>query len=221
MDLYTEILKDQEIIDRYMEVQKFELANGGWAYHNLNHVLNVCNIVKSVLTKLNYDDEFIDNALIACVLHDTGANTGKEGHTHRSYLFAKEYLERKNLKPKYLDQILEAIDIHSNGFDTDNVIALCLIFADKLDVKNNRITELGKSIIGNRQYMYVNDIRIDIKDKNLIINFSVDSEFNKKESEEYYFTSKIFKAIKSFSKCFNLNPIVLINDNEWEMFKNI
>lgn len=219
--MFQKILNDQEIIDRYKEVEKYELESGGWAYHNLDHVLNVCGTVRSLLEKLNYNEEFIDNAMVACLLHDTGANVGKEGHTHRGYLYALDYLQRKNMKPKYLGQILEAIDIHSSGFDTDNVIALCLILADKLDVKSNRITEVGKNVIGNRQYKYVRDIEIDIKDNDLIINFLIDDGFNQKEVEEFYFTPKIFKAIRSFADSFRFNPSVLINGNEWEMFKNI
>ncbi len=84
---------------------------------------------------LNYNEDLIYSTKIASILHDTGALQGKDGHAFRSYEFAKKYFEDNNINLKNQEQVLEAIKIHSDGFDTDNVIALCLILADKLDDK--------------------------------------------------------------------------------------
>ena len=63
-----------------------------------------------------------------------------------------------------MDLVLEAIRIHSDGFDTDNMIALALILADKLDVKKTRISDAGLQVIGNRQYAHMEDIYLKIEE---------------------------------------------------------
>jgi len=90
-------------------------------------------------------------------------------------------------------------------------MTLALILSDKLDIKYNRITDEGKRIIGNRQYQYIEDILLDINSKNININFICDNNIDLKELMDYFFTKKVFKTIKSFSKKFNLNLKVSIN----------
>lgn len=148
MGIFDKIYNDKEIRDRYLEVEKYEDLNNGRAYHNFSHVNNVVGTVEVLFKDLGYDDEMIERAKIAALLHDTGANIGKDGHAYRSYLYALEYLKKYNLDSD--EDILEAIRIHSNGFDTDNMIALAIILADKLDVKSNRISDVGRKVIGNR-----------------------------------------------------------------------
>ena len=113
--------------------------------------------------------------------------------------------------------VLEAIKIHSNGFETDNIIALVLILVDKLDVKKTRISEVGKRIIGNRQYSHIEDIKIDINDNILKIKFITDGNIDEKELKDYYFTKKIMKAINSFSDKLKLQNIVYLDDKIFEI----
>lgn len=209
------IKNDKIIIDIYNKIEDFENLNKGWAYHNYNHVLNVMNIFDDVLVKLGYDDEFVEEAKIACILHDIGALEGKDDHAERSYIFAKKYIEDNNIQLKYKDLVLEAIRVHSDGFDTDNIMALVLIFADKLDVKKTRVAEEGKNILGMRQLMYINDILVEIIDNRLIVNFLVDDNINISELNDFYFTKKVFKAIETFALKMNLGYKILMNSIEW------
>ena len=188
------------------------MNNGGYAFHNMEHINNVTNIATNLLRKLNYDDNTIYKSKIACLLHDTGAIEGKEGHAERSYEFAKTLFKNWNFLDK--DKILDAIKNHSSGFDTDNILTLTIILADKLDIKSSRITELGKKIIGNRQYGHILDILIDIKNNKLIINFVTDNNLDLNEFNDYYFTKKVFKAIEAFSNKLNLEYKILIDNIE-------
>src|SRR5690625_5962562 len=61
------------------------------------------------------------------LFRSTGAAEGKENHAYKSYEFARKYLERNNIKFSNIDLVLEAIKIHSDGFETNNIIALALI----------------------------------------------------------------------------------------------
>lgn len=218
---YQKIKNDNEIIEIYEQVKRFEEKEKGWAHHGYSHVLNVANLVKEILEGLNYDIEFIEEAQIAAILHDTGCVTGKNGHSLRSYEYAKNYLSKNDIYLKYENLVLEAIKNHSNNFETNNIIALSLIFADKLDIKKDRITSEGCKVIGNRQYQYINDIIIKIVDSNLEIRFYSSKNIDLKELEEYYFTMKVFNAIKNFSKKVKLVPNVFMNNEKWESFYSI
>lgn len=217
IDICNNLLKDQSIKKIYDEIGDIEDKEKGWVYHNFDHILNVTDIVTKVLYSLGYEEEFIAKAEIACLFHDVGALQGKENHAERSYEFAKKYFKENNISFNGIDDILDAIRIHSDGFETDNVVALSLILADKLDIKKTRIAKEGKNVIGNRQYSHIEDIDINIKNNNLTINFITDDEIDIDELNEYYFTKKVFKAINSFCKKINLDYKVFMNNKIWSI----
>lgn len=216
-EIYNNILNDISIKEIYSKMEIIENQEKRWAYHNFNHILNVLEIVENILSQMKCDQDFIAQAKIACLLHDVGALQGKDNHAYRSYEYAKDYFENNNIRFAGIDDVLEAIKIHSDGFDTNNLIALSLIFADKLDIKKSRISEEGKKIVGNRQYAHIEDIKVYIDNGSLIINFITDSIINMEELNEFYFTKKVFKAIESFSKKASLKPIILIDNNIWSL----
>lgn len=216
-DLYNKLVMDKEILKIYNDIGILEDQEKGWAYHNFDHIMNVTNIAESLLKSLNYDNEFITKAKIACLFHDVGALEGKKDHAYRSYLFTKKYFEEKNINFDGTDLVLEAIKIHSDGFESDNVIALVLILSDKLDVKKTRIAKEGFNVVGNRQYSHVDDILINIDNNCLIVNFITDHNIDMNEVSEYYFTKKIFKAIESFSNKLNLKYKILMDNKEWNI----
>ena len=219
MNNYYEIVRnDPTIINIYNEIKENEERANARAYHNYTHVTNVANMVKQMLQALKYDESFIDEAQVAAILHDTGCTKGKEEHEIRSFEFAKEYLEKNNINLKNRDKVLEAIKNHRNCFDTDNIITLTLVLADKLDIKKTRLTAEGRKVIGNRQYQYIDDINLEIDKEELKVYFDCDEKINLPELEEYYFTEKVFKSIKSFSQKMHLQPEVFLNDEKWVAF---
>lgn len=215
--IYNKMLKDNEIKDIHNKIEEYEINTGGWCYHNYNHVMNVTKMVVYILKELNFNEEDVAKGKIACLLHDTGAILGKDNHAYRSYTYAKEYFKKNDINFKDIDLVLEAIKDHSNNFDTDNIYTLALILSDKLDTKSNRVTEVGKTILGNRQYTHIKDIKISIKNNLLSINYITDKNIDIKELNEFYFTKKVFNAIKSFSNKMNLNYKVYIDNNEWSL----
>lgn len=221
MDTFNKITNDKTIINIYNKISKFEDLDKGWAHHNLDHVQNVARLVESLLRQLDYEESFIEEAKIAAILHDTGAIEGKKNHALRSYNFAKKYITENNIILKNKDLVLDAIKIHSDGFDSDNIIALTLILSDKLDIKHTRVAKEGYNIKGMKELQYIKDISVVIHNKNLKIQFICDDNINKSELEEFYFIIKVFKSIISFSRKMNLNPQVLFNNNEWNLFNDM
>lgn len=221
MDNFNKIKNDEGIIQIYNKISELEDKNKGWAHHNLDHVNNVIELVEKLLKELKYNQNFIEEVKIAAILHDVGCIEGKEDHALRSYQYAKKYLKENQIKLKNEKQVLEAIKNHSNGFDTDNIIALTLILSDKLDIKKTRVAKEGYNVKGMRQLQFIEDILIKINKDVLEINFICNEKINKSELEEFYFTKKVFKAIKSFSGKMQLAPNVLFNYNKWDSFSEI
>lgn len=215
-EIYKKIYYDNEIRSIYKKIHDIEEANkNAWAHHDFAHVDNVKNLVIEILGKLNCDDDYIEQAKIAAILHDIGAIDGKQNHAYRSYEYAKRYFTKNNIKLKNMELILEAIKNHSDGFDTDNLIQLALILSDKLDIKSTRPTKEGLNIPGNRQFGNIEDIHIDIRGRVFEVRFIANKLLDKEELENYYFTKKVGKAIKSFAERFDLTCKVYLNECEW------
>lgn len=215
IDYFNKIKNDESIMAIYRKIHEYEDAEGCYAHHDYNHVNNVASYCEKILKSLNYDDDFINEAKIAAILHDTGC-TEEENHAQRSYEFAKKYIEDNNIPLKNKNLVLEAIKNHSEGFTTDNIIQLVIILADKIDIKKSRISEYGRQVEGNRQYQYINDIQFEIKNNDFCINFICDDEINLEELNNYYFTKKVFKAIQAFADKLNLSPKVLMSNKLWK-----
>ena len=216
-EIYDCLNSNDNILKIYTEIENKEIKDGGWAFHNFEHVKNVSKIAEKILTDLNFDEETIYKCKIACLLHDVGALQGKEEHTQRSFEYARKLFEDKNWIFEGSESILDAIKNHSSGFETNNIIALSIILADKLDIKKTRISEVGKKIEGNRQYAHIEDIIINIHDNVLTLNFITDGKMIMKEVNNYYFTDKIFKAIETFSKKLNLKYYILMDNEPWKL----
>ena len=216
MSKFEQIVNDEKIIQQYNKISEFEDLDKGWAHHNLEHVKNVSKLVEVLLKKLNYDEDFIEEAKIAAILHDVGALEGKNNHALRSYEFAKKYFDENNILLKNRELVLDAIKSHSDGFNSDNIMTLTLIISDKLDIKHTRVAKEGYNVKGMRQLQYIKDILVDIDNKNLEIKFICDYKININELEEFYFMIKVFRAIKTFSEKMNLTPKVFLNNCKWE-----
>lgn len=216
MSKFEQIVNDEKIIQQYNKICEFEDLDKGWAHHNLEHVKNVSKLVEVLLKKLNYDEDFIEEAKIAAILHDVGAVEGKNNHALRSYEFAKKYFDENNILLKNRELVLDAIKSHSDGFNSDNIMTLTLIISDKLDIKHTRVAKEGYNVKGMRQLQYIKDILVDIDNKNLEIKFICDDKININELEEFYFMIKVFRAIKTFSEKMNLTPKVFLNNCKWE-----
>ena len=215
--MLNHLLNDPEILTRYQAIETMEEDTGGWAYHNLTHVKHVTLLTEQILRALNQDESFIEEAKIAALLHDIGSLEGKAGHAKRSYDYAKHYFKTHPFNLKYEDQILKAIKHHSDGFQTDDLMTLVLILADKLDITKQRLAPAGYEVVGLNEIQFIKQIQVEIMNETLHVNFIAHPQFNQKAFEDFYFAKKVFKAIKSFSKQLNLNYQIKLNHQNWNM----
>ena len=131
------------------------------------------------------------------------------------------HFREKDIPLENEEMVLEAIKVHSEGFECDNIIAIALILSDKLDIKYTRVAKEGYNAKGMRQLQYSREIEVEIRNQNLRVQFWCKDEINKRELEEFYFMIKVFKAIIAFSNKMSLGSIVLFNNEEWQAFNNL
>ncbi len=212
---YSQIAKDNFIQDIYKKISYLEDNQIFYCNHSQFHINNVVKTVNDTSTCLGYSQEIIEDAKIAAVLHDIGCIKGKDNHAERSYEMAKKYLKSNNIKLNNQKMVLDAIKNHSDGFETDNIITLAIIFADKIDLTKNRLNKIGLTMSGVRQMEHIKDVKVRTTGDCLSIQFVVDKKFNKEEFETFYFIPKVFKAVSSFAKKVNLKPVMLLGENEW------
>ena len=216
-EVYDFLISKDDIFNIYKEIENKENEDGGCAFHNYKHVQNVSKIAEKILTDLNFDENTIYNCKIACLLHDVGALLRKDGHAQRSYEYSKKLFKDNNIVFEGSEIVLDAIKNHSSHFESDNILVLSIILADKLDITKSRITQEGKKVKGNRQYQHIEDITIHIENKEMILNFITDGNIDIREVNEYYFTSKVFKAIEAFSKKMDLKFYILMDNKTWNL----
>ncbi|MGL4336950.1 MAG: HD domain-containing protein [Turicibacter sp.] len=213
--MLTKILNDSVIINRYQAIEEMEEQTGGWAYHNLTHVQNVATLTEQLLKDSNNDVLFIQEAKIAALLHDIGSLEGKEGHAKRSCEYVKNYLQQNQLSLNYESSVLDAIRDHSHGFETDNIMTLALILADKLDITKRRLAPAGYEINGLNEIQYIESIHVSTINQTLYIHFIAQPDFNQVAFENFYFAKKVFQAIISYSNKLNLTYAVTLNHQKW------
>lgn len=209
--MFEYVSNDKRLLSIYYKIDEMnETTNFTWAHHGYNHIKNVCNIALGIMKQLHYDEELVDAIMTSIFMHDLGCVDGKSNHNIRSYEIAKDYFENEKINSKYIDDILLSIKYHNNYRYLNNKIAPVLRFADKLDHTKERVTNAGKSVKGMKEYLYIEKISIDINDK-LTINFIISKGFNKTEFLNFYFTKKIIKSIRYFSKYLNKSYEILFN----------
>lgn len=198
--MFAEVFQDADLQARYQKIGEFEDATGGWAYHNWQHVTNVTNMVTTILQQLAVSKEYLAAAQLAAILHDTGALQGKAGHAQRGREFAEAYFLKHQLTPPYQAELLAAIENHSSGFDSDELMTLALIFSDKLDITASRVAQAGYQAKGMRQLQYFKEIAIEITQSELRVTFKVLPKIDFTELADFYFMEKVYRGITAFAE---------------------
>lgn len=220
MDIFESIYNDKSIYNRYKEIEMFEDKTDGWAHHNWTHVMNVTTMTESILKQLNVSDEYIEASKIAAILHDIGANEGKDGHALRGEIYARKYFIAHNLDFSYRKETLSSIENHSGGFDSTELMTLALIISDKLDITKSRVGKAGYLVEGMRQLQYIERVSIEITKDIVKVIFESSPEIDIEELSSFYFIHKVFRAVDSFSKKIKRTNIIEINGTVWNIKVN-
>jgi len=207
------MINDPVIIEAYSLIAEKEGLPGNYATHDMSHIMRVIEYCNKISRLVNLSDDDIAGIKIAALLHDIGCSNGsKGGHARRSYEWAKDYFQNKEIDAAAKEKILTAISEHSEG--ATSLYGIILLFADKIDICDKRILPQGRLIVGNRQYAHIRSVDFHIKDGKLIVEFNTDGEMDIDEMNEYYFTKKVFQSVEGLAVSFGLDYEILIDGLE-------
>lgn len=152
-------------------------------YHGYRHALAVGKYAVSILNQLGADEHEVLLGKVSGLVHDIALIGGKENHAERGAEKSREFLKRvsstiDDISDDDIDKIAHAIANHSNGEEIINNLDLALLVADKMDVTKNRLAKTDGEL--SKELNKVHDVSIEITDKDLVLKYQTDPDFNKK-----------------------------------------
>ena len=226
MSIYEKILQDPKILEIYEKIEKKQEKENETCHHGWSHVSRVIERTEHYMRLAGADEVLVDEAKVAALLHDTGLVIAEKNHAEHSYEFAKDYLKKKKIELRDRKEVLNAIRVHSNGFDSDSLMALSLILADKLDHGPMRLTEVGRKTPGIRQMQHVVRMEYPVMDGEFnhgcfVVNLITDGQMDQAELETWKFVRKIFKAVHAYGRKVHRYPILQIDGKKWDLYKDV
>ena len=220
--LYQRILEDESIRLLYQSIEEAEVDKT--VNHSWGHISRVMKRTEELMRLAGASEEEVRDAVVAALLHDTGLTEGAKDHAERSYAFAKQYFKKNKIDFPGRKRVQRAIRKHSDGFDADEIIALSLILADKLDQGPERLKEAGYAREGMRQTGHLKEIRTSIEkseynDGSFVVDFITDGEMDTQELLTWRFTRKISKAIHAFARKLHRYPLIRVDEKPWDMHR--
>lgn len=133
-------LKEDPIVQGYIEGGNKHLEAIGYTEHGLRHVGLVSHIASNISEKLEFSQRECELAAIAGYLHDIGNAVNRVSHAQTGAIMASHILERHGMIPEEIAIVIGAIGNHdeTDGHPVNNVSA-ALILADKSDVHRSRV----------------------------------------------------------------------------------
>lgn len=133
-------LKEDPIVQGYIEGGNKHLEAIGYTEHGLRHVGLVSHIASNILEKLEFTQRECELAAIAGYLHDIGNAVNRVSHAQTGAIMASHIMERHGMNPEEIAIVIGAIGNHdeADGHPVNNVSA-ALILADKSDVHRSRV----------------------------------------------------------------------------------
>lgn len=133
-------LERDEVAMTYINRANEYLNVLGFTSHGLRHVKLASDIARNIVSRLGYSAEEAELAAVAAFLHDIGNVCGRDHHEQSGALMAKAVLDRLELEPKYIAEVMLAIGNHEERTgDPVSLTSAAVILADKTDVHRSRV----------------------------------------------------------------------------------
>ena len=214
MDLYNKILNNNEYLNIVEKIENTKfITDGKWDWeHGLGHYKRVANYVNEILNQLNADKRTIELGMASALLHDIGLSKGdKIDHAIESSKMFSKFIDKNDIMEKELEILRQAIYDHSKGNDIQSLVGLSLVLTDKLDVTYHRTINSSIQDTINKEIQKIKKVNIIIDDKNLIVNYVADNNFDVKILTNW---KKAITIPEKVAKYLNKTFLFLINDKE-------
>jgi HD superfamily phosphodiesterase len=182
MMTYDSLRRDGDI-KTYIERADAALGALGYTEHSFAHVGRVSKVAGDLLRDLGMDEQTVELARIAGLLHDIGNVVNRVDHSQSGALMAFRLLDHRGMAPEDICTVITAIGNHDEGTGVpiDNVSA-ALILADKSDVRRSRVRnrDMATFDIHDRvNYSVTNSVLALNEDKSeLRLSLTVDTQYS-------------------------------------------
>ena len=214
---YEDILKNEEI-KTYISKADLSLKSMGYTDHSASHVIKCAEVVKRILTTLDYSSRDINLGQIAAYMHDIGNVVNRHNHAQNGAIMAFNILNRLNMSSEDIATIINAIGNHDehDGFPVNPVTA-ALILADKTDVRRSRVrnTDNMATDIHDRVNYAVKENEIDINKETRTLTLKLTLDISITPIMDYFeiFFQRMSMCINA-AKALDIKFKLVINEQE-------
>ncbi|MGN0626479.1 MAG: HD domain-containing protein [Oscillospiraceae bacterium] len=135
-----EDVKNNEAVNTYIRKADATLKEIGFTEHSFAHVGIVAENAGYIMETLGYSEREVELTKIAAYLHDIGNIVNRIDHSQSGAVMAFRILDRLNMPPEEIADIVSAIGNHDEGTGKPvSPMAAALILADKSDVRRSRV----------------------------------------------------------------------------------
>ncbi len=176
-----EKIKENPIVQTYMQIGNAYIGNIGAIEHNMHHAEQTSDLCYEILEKLGYPQRDAELGAIAGYLHDIGNLVNRYGHGMSGALIAFNILLDLGMEPEEIAIIMGAIGNHEENArgSSINNIAAALILADKSDVHRSRVrkSEISSFTPRDRVNYAVTQSRLLVnpKEKKITMEITIDT----------------------------------------------
>ena len=168
-----------------------------YAYHNLQHTINVVNAVKEICAKEEVGAAATELLEIAAWFHDLGYNEGAEGHEKRGADYAREFLKENDYAEAGITTIRNCILATKYPQVPTTLFQKILCDAD--------LSHLGKDIYWNRCGKVREELALV---KNLVMNERDWIDFELEFMQNHQFQTTTGKALYDKNKRKHIKQLV-------------
>ncbi len=178
-----EKIRNDENIRAYVKAADASLDALGYTEHSFAHITRVAETAGEILASLDYPERTVELAKIAGFLHDIGNLVNRIDHSQSGALIAFRILDKMDMAPNEIAQIVTAIGNHDEGTGAPvSALAAALILADKSDVRRTRVrdkTFIKKDDIHDNVNYAVTHSSLNIDDErsHITLKLELDTEF--------------------------------------------
>lgn len=217
MHLYEIVLQDEEYLETVKKIENTRfITDGKWDWeHGLGHYKRVLEYVKQILEQLKVDERTLELGMLSAILHDIGLSKGdKVDHAKAGSKIFTRFTKNIDLSNREEEIVKQAILDHSKGNNIESMVGLSLVLADKLDVTYHRVIHSSIQDEINREFGKIKEVGIQITDKDLIVTYKTELDFDINILKNW---SKAITIPKKVTEYLGKNYIFIHNGKELDI----